>query len=284
MSTADRPEPRIETWPPTRHPSVAPPSLREGALFAGRYRIVEELGRGGMGVVSRARDTRLPRDVAIKVPLHLADPEAIRRFRQEAEAAAMLEHPNICRVLDVGESDGLPFIVLSFIRGRTLADVMRRRKLGAYQAARLVRSVARTIAFAPRGGDRPSRPQAGEPHDRPSSRADRDGLRPRPPPRPGARDADRAGLRDAAVHVARAGPGPGRADGQGMRHLYPGRHLLRAPDRLSTVPGAGLGRRPPDRRRRSLAAIVELPPGRTRHSTRSSLGRWPRRSAGDSGR
>ena len=117
-------------------------------LFAGRYEIVEELGRGGMGVVSRARDTRLPRDVAIKVPLHLREPDSLRRFFKEAEAAAKLDHPNICRILDLGESDGLPYIVLAFIPGRTLAEVVDHRPVEPIRASKIARSIARTIQFA----------------------------------------------------------------------------------------------------------------------------------------
>ena len=101
-----------------------------------------------MGVVSRARDTRLPRDVAIKAPLHLRDPDSLRRFFKEAEAAAKLDHPNICRILDLGEADGLPFIVLAFIEGRTLAQVVSRRQVEPTRASKIVRSVARTIQFA----------------------------------------------------------------------------------------------------------------------------------------
>ena len=91
-----------DDYPPTRCPDTLPPP-RSKPLFAGRYEIVKELGRGGMGVVSQARDTRLPRDVAIKVPLHLQNPDTLRRFFKEAEAAAKLDHPNICRILDLGK-------------------------------------------------------------------------------------------------------------------------------------------------------------------------------------
>jgi serine/threonine protein kinase len=101
-----------------------------------------------MGVVSRARDARLPRDVAIKAPLHLRDEESLRRFFKEAEAAAKLDHPNICRILDLGEADGLPFIVLAFVNGRTLAEIVGRRPVEPVRAAKITRSVARTIQFA----------------------------------------------------------------------------------------------------------------------------------------
>jgi serine/threonine protein kinase len=101
-----------------------------------------------MGVVLRARDTRLPRDVAIKVPLHLREPDSLRRFFKEAEAAAKLDHPHICRILDLGEADGLPFIVLAFIEGRTLAEVVGRRLVDPTRASKITRNIARTIQFA----------------------------------------------------------------------------------------------------------------------------------------
>jgi serine/threonine protein kinase len=147
VSRGNRPSEPRDSYPPTRTPdSWFVPTTR--TLFAERYQILEELGRGGMGVVSRARDTRLPRDVAIKVPHHLRDPDSLRRFFNEAGAAAKLDHPNIGRILDLGEVDGLPFIVLAFIPGRTLAEIVDRRRVEPTRAAKIARSVARTIQFA----------------------------------------------------------------------------------------------------------------------------------------
>jgi serine/threonine protein kinase len=129
----------------TRFPGSSNPPER---LFAGRYRIIKELGRGGMGVVSQAEDTRLPRVVAIKVPIRLDDPESHRRFLKEAEAAAKLDHPNICRILDLGEADGLPYIVFAFVQGKTLAEVVNRQPLDPILAAKITRRIARTLQFA----------------------------------------------------------------------------------------------------------------------------------------
>jgi serine/threonine protein kinase len=86
------------------------------------YRILEQLGSGGMGVVYRARDTRLGREVAVKVlPAVFAnDPERLHRFVQEARAVAALNHPNILSVHDIGERDGLHFIVTELLQGKTL--------------------------------------------------------------------------------------------------------------------------------------------------------------------
>ena len=136
-----------EDCPLTRVPDSTD---REGAkaLFAGRYEIIKELGRGGMGVVTLARDTRLPRAVAIKAPLRSQDPVSLKRFFKEAEAAAKLDHPNICRILDLGEVDGLPYIVLAHIPGRTLAEVVGRRAVDPIKAAKLTRGLARTIHYA----------------------------------------------------------------------------------------------------------------------------------------
>src|SRR5947208_5807607 len=86
------------------------------------YHIVESLGRGGMGVVYKARDTHLDRFVAIKVlpPEKVADPERKRRFVQEAKAASALNHPNIVHIYDIDEADGVLFIAMEYVPGRTL--------------------------------------------------------------------------------------------------------------------------------------------------------------------
>src|ERR1700724_2913242 len=97
----------------------------------GSYEILAPLGAGGMGEVYRARDTSLGRDVAVKIlragPTH--DSDHLRRFRQEAQSAASLNHPNILAIYFVGEHDGAPFIVSELLEGESLRERVRRDPL-----------------------------------------------------------------------------------------------------------------------------------------------------------
>ena len=96
-------------------------------LLGGRYEVGDPIGQGGMAEVFRGRDTRLGRDVAVKIlrPELAGDPTFLARFRREAQASASLNHPNIVSVYDTGDEDGTPFIVMEFVEGRTLRDVLR---------------------------------------------------------------------------------------------------------------------------------------------------------------
>jgi eukaryotic-like serine/threonine-protein kinase len=90
----------------------------------GPYEITGTLGAGGMGEMYRARDSRLGRDVAIKVlpPEFSTEPERLQRFEQEARSAAALNHPNILAVHDIGQHDGAPYIVSELLEGETLRE------------------------------------------------------------------------------------------------------------------------------------------------------------------
>ena len=90
-----------------------------GRKILGRYKIVERLGGGGMGVVWRANDLVLDRHVALKVlrPEMSEDDDFVQRFRREAKAAASLSHPNVVSIYDVGEDQGLHFIVMELVEG-----------------------------------------------------------------------------------------------------------------------------------------------------------------------
>jgi len=97
------------------------------------YRILEKLGSGGMGEVYRAQDLHLRRDVAIKVlPTAVSsDPDRLRRFQQEATAAAALNHPNILVVFELGTHEGTPFLVAELLEGETLREHIKRGRIPA---------------------------------------------------------------------------------------------------------------------------------------------------------
>src|SRR5882724_6076889 len=102
----------------------------------GSYRILEKLGQGGMGEVYKAEDTRLKRLVAIKVLRRdkVASQPGKLRFLQEAQAVSALNHPNIVQIYELESQDGDDFIVMEFVPGRTLAEVLRSARLGLDRA------------------------------------------------------------------------------------------------------------------------------------------------------
>ncbi len=188
----------VEQVKEERHDAESPPAA--GPLppleRLGDYRIIREVGRGGMGVVYEAEQVSLGRHVALKVlPQRLlADPRTRRRFEREAKAAARLHHTNIVPVFGVGEHDGLPYYVMQFIRGLGLDEVLEELKhlqpgpagggsaprlTGELRAARkdvAAADVARSLLtghFAPAAaeGDAPAGPTAATIDDAPADRA-----------------------------------------------------------------------------------------------------------------
>src|SRR5262249_31862668 len=114
------------------------------------HALLGELGRGGMGVVYKARDTRLNRPVALKMILagKYATPDELERFLAEAEAVAALRHPNVVQIYEAGRHDGLPFFTLEFVPGGSLASRLKGQPLPPLDAARLVEAVARGVQAA----------------------------------------------------------------------------------------------------------------------------------------
>src|SRR5262249_34352447 len=137
-------------------PGEAPPTppLAGEARRLGDYELLGELGRGGMGVVYKARHLRLNRLVALKLILaggH-AGPRELARFRGEAEAVAALQHPNVVQIYEVGEHDGCPFFSLELVSGGSLADKVRGQPQPPPETARLAQRLARAIHYAHQRG------------------------------------------------------------------------------------------------------------------------------------
>ena len=133
----------------------------------GAYQVLSLLGIGGMGEVYRARDTRLERDVAIKVlPHFFADhPERLRRFEREAHLLAALNHPHIGAIYGVEDVGGVRALVLELVDGETLADRVRRGPVPLAEALTIARSTCRRTRCGARERHHPPRSQAGKHQD-----------------------------------------------------------------------------------------------------------------------
>jgi serine/threonine protein kinase len=119
----------------------------------GRYHVIEQLGEGGMAIVYKAYDTRLEADVAVKVirTERLAPDilqRAMKRFEREAKSLAQLTHPNLVKVLDYGEFEGRPYLVMPYLPGGTLKQMMKGQSMPWQEAARLLIPVARALDYA----------------------------------------------------------------------------------------------------------------------------------------
>ena len=131
--------------------SAVEPTPKELPEQFGRYRILKKLGAGGMGAVYLAEDQQLERRVALKVPRFGPDdgPEVLERFYREARAAAKIVHPNICRVYDVGEEDGIPYLTMDYIEGKPLTAFADGEKLASQrQVALTIRKIAMALQEA----------------------------------------------------------------------------------------------------------------------------------------
>ncbi len=146
----------IETLPKRGYRFIFPFESQPGqssaiqAPPATQYRIVSKLGAGAMGVVYRATDNRLGRDVALKFPIEtmLSSPRMLEAFEREARAAAALNHPNICTVYGVGEQDGRPFIAMELVEGETLEAILSRREITIEEVVAIAIQVASALDTA----------------------------------------------------------------------------------------------------------------------------------------
>ena len=257
----------------------------------GRYRVLDQIGEGGMGRVLLASDDTLRRNVALKT-LKRRDRSSRRRFLREARAAARISHPNVCPIFEVGEEGGWPFLAMELLPGETLAARLRRERAVARRGAGRRRGPAGRPGRPARRGRRAPGPQALE-HlpDAPRRQAPR--LRPGPRAaerrRPRSRDGHRHHAtgphhRDPGLHGPGADPRPPR--GRARRPLRRRGRPLRGPDRAAAVPGrqrhpgalrhALRGASPPRRRPGARGAGRADPPGHGQEA-----GRAPRLGTGD---
>jgi WD40 repeat protein/serine/threonine protein kinase len=133
--------------------TLSPPSLTLPRAF-GPYELIEEIARGGMGVVYKARQTRLNRTVALKMLIAGAysSESLLRRFQVEAEAAGALQHPGIVAIHEFGEHENQPYYTMDYVEGRNLSDVLGGKPLRPADAARYLVAIAEAVAFAHQRG------------------------------------------------------------------------------------------------------------------------------------
>jgi serine/threonine protein kinase/tetratricopeptide (TPR) repeat protein len=118
----------------------------------GSYEIIEALGAGGMGVVYRAKDSKLPRQVALKIlpPILANDADALTRFRREADMLASLSHPNVVTIYEIGEEGHTPYIAMEYVEGRSLSDALAASRMRMEEVFDVATQIAEGLAFAHR--------------------------------------------------------------------------------------------------------------------------------------
>jgi len=145
---------RLEGASMTKTLETPLPVLKQGSLIAGKYKIIDEVGAGGMGIVYKAEDLKLKRCVALKfLPTQLMDSRELKeRFLIEAQAAAALSHPNICVIHEIGESEERPYIAMEYMEGETLRDRIKKGPLKPEEALDIAARIASGLGEAHRKG------------------------------------------------------------------------------------------------------------------------------------
>jgi len=136
--------------PPPNVASITTPPQVEGERYIGKYRVRGELGRGGMGAVYLAEQPGLGREVAIKELIQSADPTALKRFMQEAQVMARTSHPNLVQVHDIELQGDVNYLVMEFVRGRSLRDWIGETQLPPPQVFAIMHGVLQALDYAHR--------------------------------------------------------------------------------------------------------------------------------------
>jgi hypothetical protein len=250
------PLPEAFSGPPGAPP--VPPACA-AAVVAPGYEVLGELGRGGMGVVYKARQVKADRLVALKMILSGGHASAtdLQRFRVEAEAVAKLQHPHIVQVFEVGEHDGRPFFSLEFCPGGSLAQKLAGTPLAAPEAAQLVEKLARAMQAAHEARVIHRDLKAGQRVAGGRRHAQGDRLRPGQAARRDGSDGQRRRAGDAELHGPGTGRRQARGGGAGGGRVGAGRHPLRVPDGATALQGGdAAGHDPPGGRRGAGAAVA----------------------------
>ena len=137
--------------------------LTTGSTFAGRYQVIEELGKGGMGRVYKVLDTKIQEKVALKLirPEVALDKETVERFKNELRLARKIRHKNVCAMFDIAEAEGMHFITMEYVHGEDLKNMIRMSgQMGPGTSVHIALQICEGLAEAHRARRRPPRPQA----------------------------------------------------------------------------------------------------------------------------